>query len=338
MWNRLNEVFFANDSTYGLFHHDATYYISVLYRLICKMDKKTLIVVLGSTGVGKTELCLQIAEHYHIPIINADSRQIYAELPIGTAAPTKEQIARVHHYFVGNHHLQDYYNASIYEQDVLILLDKLFQEQTSPIQLLTGGSMMYIDAVCNGIDDIPTVDENTRRWMKERLVEEGLPILVEELRKLDPEHYTIVDKKNPRRVVHALEICHMTGKTYSSFRKNEKKTRPFNIIKIGLNREREDLYNRINLRVLQMFDHGFIEEARSVYPYKNFNSLNTVGYKELFDYFDEKLTMTEATAKIQSNTRQYMRKQLTWFKKDDAIRWFNPDNIEEIINYIESCL
>ena len=198
--------------------------------------------------------------------------------------------------------------------------------------------MMYIDAVCNGIDDIPTVDENTRRWMKERLVEEGLPILVEELRKLDPEHYTIVDKKNPRRVVHALEICHMTGKTYSSFRKKEKKTRPFNIIKIGLNREREDLYNRINLRVLQMFDHGFIEEARSVYPYKNFNSLNTVGYKELFDYFDEKLTMTEATAKIQSNTRQYMRKQLTWFKKDDAIRWFNPDNIEEIINYIESCL
>ena len=302
------------------------------------MDKKTLIVVLGSTGVGKTELCLQIAEHYHIPIINADSRQIYAELPIGTAAPTKEQIARVHHYFVGNHHLQDYYSASIYEQDVLILLDKLFQEQTSPIQLLTGGSMMYIDAVCNGIDDIPTVDENIRRRTKERLVEEGLPTLVEELHKLDPEHYTIVDKKNPRRVVHALEICHMTGKTYSSFRKNEKKTRPFNIIKIGLNREREDLYNRINLRVLQMFDHGFIEEARSVYPYKNFNSLNTVGYKELFDYFDEKLTMTEATAKIQSNTRQYMRKQLTWFKKDDAIRWFNPDNIEEIINYIESCL
>jgi tRNA dimethylallyltransferase len=302
------------------------------------MDKETLIVVLGPTGVGKTELCLQIAKHYHIPIINADSRQIYAELPIGTAAPTKEQMSRVHHYFVGNHHIQDYYSASIYEQDVLMLLNELFHEQSSPIQLLTGGSMMYIDAVCNGIDDIPTVDEHTRRWMKERLADEGLPILVEELHELDPEHYAIVDKRNPRRVVHALEICHMTGQPYTSFRKKEKKTRPFNIIKIGLNREREDLYNRINLRVLQMFDQGFVEEARSVYPYKSFNSLNTVGYKELFDYFDGKLTMTEATAKIQSNTRQYMRKQLTWFKKDDAICWFHPDNIEEIINYIESCL
>jgi tRNA dimethylallyltransferase len=302
------------------------------------MDKETLIVVLGPTGVGKTELCLQIAKHYHIPIINADSRQIYAELPIGTAAPTKEQMSRVHHYFVGNHHIQDYYSASIYEQDVLMLLNELFHEQPSPIQLLTGGSMMYIDAVCNGIDDIPTVDEHTRRWMKERLADEGLPILVEELHELDPEHYAIVDKRNPRRVVHALEICHMTGQPYTSFRKKEKKTRPFNIIKIGLNREREDLYNRINLRVLQMFDQGFVEEARSVYPYKSFNSLNTVGYKELFDYFDGKLTMTEATAKIQSNTRQYMRKQLTWFKKDDAICWFHPDNIEEIINYIESCL
>jgi tRNA dimethylallyltransferase len=302
------------------------------------MDKETLIVVLGPTGVGKTELCLQIAEHYHIPIINADSRQIYAELPIGTAAPTKEQMSRVHHYFVGNHHIQDYYSASIYEQDVLMLLNELFHEQPSPIQLLTGGSMMYIDAVCNGIDDIPTVDEHTRRWMKERLADEGLPILVEELHELDPEHYAIVDKKNPRRVVHALEICHMTGQPYTSFRKKEKKRRSFNIIKIGLNREREDLYNRINLRVLQMFDQGFVEEARSVYPYKSFNSLNTVGYKELFDYFDGKLTMTEATAKIQSNTRQYMRKQLTWFKKDDAICWFHPDNIEEIINYIESCL
>ena len=302
------------------------------------MDKETLIVVLGPTGVGKTELCLQIAKHYHIPIINADSRQIYAELPIGTAAPTKEQMSRVHHYFVGNHHIQDYYSASIYEQDVLMLLNELFHEQPSPIQLLTGGSMMYIDAVCNGIDDIPTVDEHTRRWMKERLADEGLPILVEELHELDPEHYAIVDKRNPRRVVHALEICHMTGQPYTSFRKKEKKTRPFNIIKIGLNRERENLYNRINLRVLQMFDKGFIEEARSVYPYKSFNSLNTVGYKELFDYFDGKLTMTEATAKIQSNTRQYMRKQLTWFKKDDAICWFHPDNIEEIINYIESCL
>ena len=292
----------------------------------------TLLVVIGPTGVGKTELCLTLAQHFLIPIINADSRQIFKELPIGTAAPTAEQQQRVKHFFVGNHPIQDYYSASMYEEDVLTLLDRLFQEH--PIALLSGGSMMYIDADCKGIDDIPTVDERTRAKMKERLAQEGLPALVQELQRLDPEYWEIVDKNNPRRVVHALEICHMTGKTYTSFRTNSTKKRPFRIIKIGLNRPREELYERINARVLKMMSCGMEEEARKVYPYKGLNALNTVGYKELFDYFDGKITREEAIYKIQSNTRRYCRKQLTWFKKDNQVRWFHPDNIEEIINYI----
>ena len=293
----------------------------------------TLVVVLGPTGVGKTELCLQIAEHLQVPIINADSRQIFQELPIGTAAPTQEQQRRVKHYFVGNHHLEDYYSASLYEADVLSLLPRLFA--TRHTALLTGGSMMYIDAVCKGIDDIPTIDEGTREWMKKRLAQEGLPRLVEELKVLDPEHYQIVDKNNPRRVVHALEICHMTGKTYTSFRTNSTKERPFKIVKIGLNRHREQLYERINQRVSLMMENGMEEEARNVYPKRGLNSLNTVGYKELFDYFDGNIPREEAIRQIQSNTRRYMRKQLTWFKKDGDIAWFHPDNIEEIINYID---
>ena len=293
----------------------------------------TLVVVLGPTGVGKTELCLQIAEHLQVPIINADCRQIFQELPIGTAAPTQEQQRRVKHYFVGNHHLEDYYSASLYEADVLSLLPRLFA--TRHTALLTGGSMMYIDAVCKGIDDIPTIDDGTREWMKKRLAQEGLPRLVEELKVLDPEHYQIVDKNNPRRVVHALEICHMTGKTYTSFRTNSTKERPFKIVKIGLNRHREQLYERINQRVLLMMENGMEEEARNVYPKRGLNSLNTVGYKELFDYFDGNIPREEAIRQIQSNTRRYMRKQLTWFKKDGDITWFHPDNIEEIINYID---
>ncbi|MBQ3858163.1 MAG: tRNA (adenosine(37)-N6)-dimethylallyltransferase MiaA [Prevotella sp.] len=295
---------------------------------------KTLVVVLGPTAVGKTELCLQIAEHLKIPIINADSRQIFAELPIGTAAPTLEQQQRVKHFFVGNHHIQDYYSAAMYEEDVINMLPKLFQVHNQA--LLTGGSMMYIDAVCKGIDDIPTVDDQTRNLLKTKLEAEGLPSLVEELKQRDPEHWEIVDRNNPRRVVHALEICYMTGKTYTSFRKNTTKKRPFNILKIGLNRAREEMYTNINQRVLNMMENGMEEEARKVYPFKGLNSLNTVGYKELFDYFDGKISKEEAILKIQSNTRRYMRKQLTWFKRDETIKWFNPDNSKEIINYIDS--
>ncbi len=297
---------------------------------------KSLIVIVGPTGVGKTETCLRIAEHFHTPIINADSRQIFKELSIGTAAPTKEQQKRIFHYFVGNHQIKDYYSASIFECDVLEVLSDLFRGQDTA--LISGGSMMYIDAVCNGIDDMPTVDEEIRELMKYRLTTEGLPTLVEELHKLDPTHYNIVDKSNPRRVVHALEICHMTGKTYTSFRTNTVKKRPFNIIKLGLDRPREEMYQRINHRVLNMMEQGLIEEAQRVYHLKGLNALNTVGYKELFEFFAGKITLEEAIRNIQSNTRRYMRKQLTWFKKDEKIKWFHPDNIEEIINYIDNTI
>lgn len=288
---------------------------------------KTLVVVLGPTGVGKTELCLTLAERLSTPIINADSRQIFAEIPIGTAAPTEEQQRRVKHYFVGNHHITDYYSAAQYEADVMKLLEKeIFPEHD--VALLTGGSMMYIDAVCKGIDYIPTVRDDIREWMKKRLEEEGLDTLVEELKEKDPEHWAIVDKKNPRRVVHALEICHQTGKTYTSFRTASKKERPFRIIKIGLNRDRSELYDRINQRVLMMMDEGLEEEARRVYPQRGLTSLRTVGYKEMFAYFDGDIDKAEAIRQIQSHSREYMRKQLTWFKRDAEINWLHPEDKE----------
>ncbi len=288
------------------------------------MDK-TLIVILGPTGVGKTERTLDIAQKLGVPVINADSRQIFREIPIGTAAPTEEQMRRVPHFFVGNHSIADYYSAAQYESDVLSLLsNQLFKE--SDCALMSGGSMMYIDAVCKGIDDIPTIDDATRQLMKHRLEAEGLPSLLEELKLLDPEHYAIVDHNNPRRVVHALEICHMTGKTYTSFRTGTIKKRPFRIVKIGLNRPREEMYERINQRVLQMVDGGLIDEARRVYPMRHLNALNTVGYKELFNHFDGNIDIDEAIRQIQSNSRRYMRKQLTWFQHDDTIHWHHPDD------------
>ena len=277
---------------------------------------------------------MDLATHFGIPIINADSRQIYRELKIGTARPTEEQMQQIKHYFVGTLGLEDYYSASLFEQQVLELLSQLFQ--THDYALLTGGSMMYIDAVCEGIDDIPTIDYETRALMKRRLTEEGLERLCEDLKRLDPEYYEIVDKQNPRRVVHALEICTMTGQTYTSFRRREKRERPFRIIKIGLNRPREELYARINQRVDQMMADGLLEEVKAMYPKRSLNALNTVGYKELFDYLDGRWSLEEAVERIKGNTRRYARKQLTWYKKDDQIRWFHPDEITTIIYYITS--
>ena len=294
--------------------------------------KKTLIVITGPTAVGKTALCLEIAKHFDIPIINADSRQIYRELRIGTAQPTKEQMQEVKHYFVGTLGLDDYYSASLFEQQVLECLEQQFL--TNDYALLSGGSMMYIDAVCDGIDDIPTIDDETRALMKQRLADEGLEALVDELKRLDPEYYEIVDRQNPRRVVHALEICTMTGKTYTSFRKREKRQRPFQIIKIGLNRPREELYDRINQRVDQMMADGLLEEARSLYPLRHLNALNTVGYKELFDHLEGRWPLEEAVERIKGNTRRYARKQLTWYKKDERMKWFHPQETEQIISYI----
>ena len=296
------------------------------------MKEKTLIVVTGPTGVGKTEATLRLAEHFDVPVINADSRQIFSEIPIGTAAPTAAQQARVRHYFVGNHHLEDYYSASLFEEDVL----KIINEASSKVSLLSGGSMMYIDAVCKGIDDIPTIRPEVRQEMMQLLENEGLEKMCELLHEWDPEHWAVVDRNNPRRVIHALEICKQTGRTYTSFRSNTIKERPFNIIKIGLNRDRDTLYQRINQRVLQMIDDGMIEEAQRVYPKRMLNSLNTVGYKELFEYLDGLTTLDEAIFKIQSNTRRYARKQLTWYKRDAEMTWFSPDNIEEILNYLST--
>ncbi len=295
---------------------------------------KKLIVILGPTGVGKTSLCLHIAKEYNVPVINADSRQMFKELPIGTAAPTIKEQEQAKHYFVGNLTVDKYYNASMFENDVLSLLDILFKQQD--IALMSGGSMMYLDAVCNGIDDIPTVDTQIRQRLKERYEQEGLESIIQELRQLDPEYYNIVDKKNHKRVIHALEICLSTGKAYSSFRHNVRKTRPFQIIKIGLTRNREELYSRIDQRVDEMISNGLLKEAANMYPQRNLNALNTVGYKELFDYIDGKTDLQEAIFKIKSNTHKYCRKQLTWFKRDPEIKWFTPENVEEIINYINS--
>ena len=299
----------------------------------------TLFVLLGPPGVGKSEAALTIAKHLSSPVINADSRQIYKEIPVGTAAPTPRQQKEVKHYFVGNHSIDDYYSASLYEEDCLSLIERLFIGQEDgtphPSLLLTGGSMMYIDAVCKGIDDIPTINEETRQWMKQRLHTEGLPKLVDELHQLDPEYWAIVDKNNPRRVVHALEICHQSGHPYSFYRRGIVKQRPFRIIKIGLNRPREEMYERINQRVIEMVKQGLIEETLAVYDKRSLNALNTVGYKEMFDYLDGLITLDEAIREIQSNTRRYMRKQLTWFKKDPNIHWFSPNDISAIIRFID---
>ena len=294
---------------------------------------KNLLVIIGPTGVGKTELSLRIAENFGTEIVSADSRQLYANLKIGTAAPTPEELQRVPHHFIGTLQLTDYYSAAQYEEDALKLLDHLFQ--TKDVVILTGGSMMYVDAVCKGIDDIPTVDEETRKTLLDRYEKEGLEQLCAELKLLDPDYYKIVDLKNHKRVIHALEICYMTGKTYTSFRTQEKKTRPFRMIKIGLTRDREELYARINQRVDIMMEQGLLDEVKQVYPYRQLNSLNTVGYKELFNYLDGEWELPFAIDKIKQNSRIYSRKQMTWFKRDEEIRWFHPNQEEDILTYIK---
>ena len=289
----------------------------------------TLLVITGPTAVGKTDLCLEIAESRGIPVINADSRQIYRDMPIGTAAPTAEQMQRVKHYFVGTLALDEYYNASMYEQDVMTLLSQMFEGKDNALAMMTGGSMMYIDAVCNGIDDIPTIRDDIRQLYKDRLATEGLDPLLAELKTLDPEYYD-----NPRRVVHGLEICRQTGTTYTSFRIRERKQRPFRIVKIALNRPRDILYKRINSRVDMMIAEGLEEEARRLYPLRHLNALNTVGYKEMFKYIDGEWTLDEAVESIKGNTRRYARKQQTWYKKDDDIVWFDAAEREHILNFI----
>ena len=298
--------------------------------------KKTLIVLIGPTGIGKTELSLKIAETYGADIISSDSRQIYRDLPVGTAAATADQLKRVKHHFVGILGLDQYFSAARFEEEVISFLDSYFK--TSDVALMTGGSMMYIDAVCKGIDDIPTVTDEIREKVVVMYQENGLEHLQDMLSKLDPEYYAIVDRMNPKRVMHALEICIQTGRTYTSFRKNEKKERDFRIIKVGLTRDRQMLYERINKRVDIMVENGLIDEARRVIDFRTNNSLNTVGYKEIFKYIDGEWTLDFALEKIKQNTRIYSRKQVTWFKRDEEIKWFDADDEEALIKYLEQII
>ncbi|MDR1808906.1 MAG: tRNA (adenosine(37)-N6)-dimethylallyltransferase MiaA [Prevotella sp.] len=283
------------------------------------MNNKKLIVLLGPTGVGKTNLSIRLAELLHCPIISSDSRQLYKGLIIGTAAPAPEQLARVKHYMVGTIEPEEYYSASEFEQDCLKLIGEISSEHI----LLSGGSMMYIDAICKGIDDMPTIDAGLRDEVRRLYENDGLDAVRDRLKLLDPLFYNQVDLKNPKRVIHALEVCLMTGKPYSSLRSNSAKKRDFSILKIGLTRDREELYQRINSRTDEMMTAGFLEEAKRFYPKRSLNSLNTVGYKEIFNYFDGQWDLDFAIEKIKQNTRIYSRKQMTWFKRDKDIHWFN---------------
>lgn len=293
----------------------------------------TLIIVLGPTGVGKSDISIQLAKYYHSEIISADSRQFFKELSIGTAVPPSDDLRNVPHHFIQTKSIHDYYNVSDYEVEVLKLLPKLFKK-INPV-ILAGGSMLYIDTICNGIDDIPTVDPEIRdeviRWYETN----GIEALRQRLLEIDPEYYRIADLNNHKRLLHAVEIHQMTGLPFTSFRRKTIKDRPFRIVKIGINQDRKVLYDRINKRVLRMMDAGLLEEAKSVYPYRNLNSLNTVGYKELFLHLDGDLTLDEAVDLIQRNTRKYARKQLTWFRRDQQIEWFEPHQVQEIIDYID---
>ncbi len=293
-----------------------------------------LIVITGPTAVGKTDLCIRLAQLFGAPIVNADSRQIYREMSIGTARPDEGELSKAEFYLTGSLSVNDYYSAARYEQDALRLLSELFK--TKEYVILSGGSMMYVDAVVKGIDDIPTVPDVIRAEMKRRLEAEGLEALCEELQRLDPEYHSIADLKNPRRVLHALEICHSTGRTYTSFRVRAPKPRPFDVIKIGLNIPRPQLFDRINRRVDKMIAAGLVEEARGLYPLRELTALNTVGYNEMFRYFDGELTLPVAIERMKKNTRVYAKKQLTWYKRDEEMAWFSPEDFDKIVDYIKN--
>ncbi len=297
---------------------------------------KNLIVILGPTAVGKTDLSIRCAERYGSPIISCDSRQMFKGMRIGTAAPEEDLLNRVKHYFIGNLELTEYYSAALFEEEFMALSSSLFNEHDTLV--MCGGSMMYIDAVCNGIDEIPTITNEVRAKAMKDFEEMGLEALCEELKICDPDLYNTIDRKNHKRVIHAIEVCRQTGKPFSELRTNKKKERPFNIIKIGLNIERELLFERISKRTEQMIVEGLIEESKTLLPYRHLNSLNTVGYKEIFAYFDGVFTLDEAIEKIKRNTRVYAKKQLTWFKRDESIKWFNPTDYENIFEYIDSSI
>ncbi len=296
--------------------------------------RKTMVMVLGPTGIGKTSAGIILAKEFNSVIISADSRQIYKEIPVGTAAPTPDQQVLVPHYLIGSHSIHDYYNAFEFEQDALKLSELLFN--IHDIIFMVGGSMMYIDAFCNGIDDLPTVDDQVRQGLMEKYKNEGIESIRRQLKQLDPDFYNQVDLKNPKRVIHAVEICIMTGKPYSQLRTNPRKNRPFQIIKIGLDMDRGQLYDRINQRVLAMMDGNLEKEAFGLIEHQKLNALNTVGYKELFEYLNNKISKEKAIELIQRNSRHYAKKQLSWFRRDKEINWFHPSHVKEMIELIKT--
>lgn len=298
-----------------------------------KSSENSLIVILGPTAIGKTSLSINLAKQFKTEIISSDSRQFYKEMSIGTAKPSKEELASAKHHFIENLSISDYYNVSKFEEEALFCLKKIFKKNKYAI--MVGGSGLYINALCNGIDELPDPDEALREELKNLFKNEGIDALKLKLQKLDPEYYSIVDKANPKRLLRALEVCISTDKKYSSLRKQKSKKRDFNIIKIGLTIERKKLCERINNRVDIMMESGLLDEAKKLYPHKKLNSLNTVGYKELFDYFDGEISLERAVENIKTNSRRYAKRQMTWFKKDETIKWFNPENTLEIIEYIK---
>ena len=294
---------------------------------------KRLVVIVGPTGSGKTDLSIRIALHYGAPILSTDSRQMYRGLPIGTAQPTADQLQAVEHHFIASHDLADNLSCGEYETQALACLERLFAGHDCVVAV--GGSGLYVRALCEGMDDLPQADENLRRELAARLRTEGLEALAGQLRTLDPEYYAVVDRSNPARVVRALEVCLQTGLPYSRLRTGRRRKRDFDIVKVGIDMPREELYGRIDHRVGQMLADGLEAEARAVYPYRGLNALQTVGYREFFDYFDGRISYDQAVELIKRNSRRYAKRQLTWFRRDAEIRWFGPDQTGAIINYID---
>ena len=298
------------------------------------MSTKTLIVVVGATGSGKTDLSLRLATHFSAPILSTDSRQVYRGLPIGTAQPTAEQLATAEHHFIASHELTDNFNCGEYEVQALARLEELFQKHDTVVAV--GGSGLYIQALCEGMDDLPQADEELRKALSERLQNEGIESLLADLQRLDPAYYEQVDRQNPSRVLRAVEVCMQTGQPYSSLRTGEKRERNFRIIKVGIDWEREVLYDRINRRVDIMIDEGLEAEARAVYHLRHLNSLQTVGYREMFEYFDGTISREEAIELIKRNSRRYAKRQMTWFRRDEEIRWFSPEEFDSMIDFLEN--